>query len=337
LCKGNYTLTVKDLNNCVTKAMVNIPEPTPVYLSTVPSSTICAGSSTILSANVFGGNGGLYSFTWTPSTALSGFNSQIVTASPTSSIVYTVVAADAFGCLSQKQTVSVTSVIPVELTVNSNTAVCFGQSVSLYSNATNGSGNSYNYSWLPQVGLINPNSQNPIATPSVTTVYSVTVNDQVCSMPVVKHVTVTVMPLPIVTFSGSILSGCAPLCVNFTNLSSTINSTLTSYNWSFDTDQSTDVNPLKCFSKPGNYNISLTATTFNGCVSSYSLANYINVFSNPVADFNTPNSIASGYDVQFIDNSIDANSWYWAFDGDNLSDNNTSTNQNPIHYFQMQV
>ena len=336
LCEGNYTLTVTDINNCIANTTVYISEPNPVNLPTIASSTICSGSSTTLSASASGGNGGPYSYTWSPNIAVSGVNTQTIIASPSTSIVYTVVATDALGCLSQTQTVSVTVTLPINLTVSSNTSVCYGQSVSLYSNATNPIGNSNTYNWLPPVGLNNPNSQNPIATPSVTTIYSVTVNDG-CSTPVVKQVTVTVLPLPIVSFTANAINGCAPLCVDFTNLSINTNSTITSYSWSFGTEQSSDVNPKICFNNSGIFSVSLSGTSINGCVSTFSIANFVEVYPNPVANFYAPTSVSSyESEVQFSDNSVGATSWYWAFNGDDLSAINTSTLQNPTHYFTEQ-
>ena len=69
--------------------------------------------------------------------------------------------------------------------------ICSGQSVNL--NATGG----VSYAWLPQAGLSNAFIANPVASPIVTTVYTVTVtNAGGCSDE--DEITVTVNPLPIV-------------------------------------------------------------------------------------------------------------------------------------------
>ena len=61
-----------------------------------------------------------------------------------------------------------------------DTAVCFGQSVTL-GGAPTGSGGttSLSYSWSPSTGLSNGTVANPVATPTVTTTYIVTVTDAI--------------------------------------------------------------------------------------------------------------------------------------------------------------
>ncbi len=54
--------------------------------------------------------------------------------------------------------------------------ICQGESAMLLANASGGTG-TYNCSWLPAASLSNPNIPNPIATPDVTTTYTLTVDD----------------------------------------------------------------------------------------------------------------------------------------------------------------
>ncbi len=55
-------------------------------------------------------------------------------------------------------------------------AICEGSSALLKSNVSGGSGN-YTFSWTPADGLNDPTAANPIASPTVTTTYQLTVND----------------------------------------------------------------------------------------------------------------------------------------------------------------
>ncbi len=71
--------------------------------------------------------------------------------------------------------------------------ICLGESSQLNAFASGGSGN-YTYQWTPETGLSDPNSSNPVATPDVTTNYSVTVNDG--SSSVTDEITLTVHPVP---------------------------------------------------------------------------------------------------------------------------------------------
>jgi len=73
------------------------------------------------------------------------------------------------------------------------TQICQGESSQLTALAGGGSG-IYTYSWVPATGLNNPNISNPVATPSQTTTYTVTVSDGAGSIS--QSTTLTVHPTP---------------------------------------------------------------------------------------------------------------------------------------------
>jgi len=82
----------------------------------------------------------------------------------------------------------------LQVTASANPAeICEGGSSQLNAFAMGGTG-SYSYEWSPTTGLSNPNVQNPTATPSETTTYTVTVSDG--SNSVTDEATVTVNPVP---------------------------------------------------------------------------------------------------------------------------------------------
>jgi len=59
-----------------------------------------------------------------------------------------------------------------------NDTICFGESTTLGGAPTASSGTPpYSYDWIPSALLSNPNTSNPFATPTVTTIYYVTVTD----------------------------------------------------------------------------------------------------------------------------------------------------------------
>ena len=65
---------------------------------------------------------------------------------------------------------------------------------------------------------------------------------------------------PIADFSGTPLSGIAPLSVSFSDLSNT-GGPVTSWSWDFgDSTSSTAQNPSHTYTNPGSYQVSLTAT-----------------------------------------------------------------------------
>lgn len=76
-----------------------------------------------------------------------------------------------------------------------DTGYCFGQMSGVKIGAANNNNAFWNFSWSPTTGLDNPNSTNPTATPSVTTIYTLTVSDGSCPNNI-SRVTVTAFQPP---------------------------------------------------------------------------------------------------------------------------------------------
>jgi gliding motility-associated-like protein len=140
--------------------------------------------------------------------------------------------------------------------------------------------------------------------------------------------TIIVSPNPVIDFSADVRSGCEPLTVTFTN--NTPNSS--GCVWLFG-DGST-VNGCGMVSNTyaaGLYDVTLTVYSAQGCATSLTELEYIEVFSNPVASFNYAPQEITVEDpiVEFTNTSFNADSYDWNF-GDGL---NTSVQQDPIHEF----
>jgi gliding motility-associated-like protein len=144
---------------------------------------------------------------------------------------------------------------------------------------------------------------------------------------------VTVYYLPQVSFSGTPLSGCAPLDVNFTDLSTVQNSTPAHWFWQFG-DGSTDTlqNPAYSYPTNGIYSVVLTVTSAEGCSYTDSIHNYINVIPGPNAAFTfgpQPSTI-SDPTINFTDQSSpNPAQWYWDFG----TGSGTSTLQDPTYIY----
>ena len=141
----------------------------------------------------------------------------------------------------------------------------------------------------------------------------------------------TPVPAPVASFTGTPLTGTAPLTVRFTDLSA---NSPTLWAWNFgdgNTTNATVQNPVHTYAAPGNYTVSLTASNSGGN-NTFTRTNYIQVTAPlPVANFTgTPLSGTSPLTVQFTDRSINSpTSWVWNFgDGSTLS-----TAQNPSHTY----
>jgi gliding motility-associated-like protein len=109
-------------------------------------------------------------------------------------------------------------------------------------------------------------------------------------------------------------------------------STITGWDWDFGDGSPLDnnQNPTHTYAAVGTYNVSLTVTSADGCVS-MPVVIAVNVIANPVANFTT-NAVCEGLATQFTDAST-AGTSTWVYDfGDGSP---TSSLQNPSHSYAL--
>jgi len=309
----NYTVVGTDGNGCFNGAVATVTV-NPLPNVTVNNATICNGSSTILTAN------NAVVCTWSPATGLSAVVGNSVNASPSSSTQYTVTGTDANGCSNTAVSSVIVNPLP-NVTVNSAT-ICAGKTTTLAASGAN------SYNWNPGTGLSSSTVANPIASPASTTSYTVTGTD-INNCTNTASATVSVNPLPVVNAIPPFSSGCAPVCVDFSNNGTT--STSATYSWTLGNGTvSNSQTPQACYSNAGTFTVSLTVTDSNGCKNA-SLAS-VNVYPVPTADFSFspyPTTIFDPH-IQFYDLTTGANiaSWTWSF-----GDGDSSNLQNPLHTY----
>ena len=136
--------------------------------------------------------------------------------------------------------------------------------------------------------------------------------------------------VPVPEFTGTPVTGCAPLVVNFRD-QTTGNPVF--WNWDFGNGSLSNIqHPTAVYLTPGRYTVTLVVRNANG-TNAITKTDYIVVNPSPMADFSA-NSVTgcAPVDIQFTDNSIDLGgnivSWEW-----NFSDGTSSTQQNPLHRF----
>ncbi len=206
-----YTVT-GTTGGCIQTLTVTVTvSPTPVITVIPPNPTICSGDSVVLTAS------GATSYTWAPPAGLSATNTTVVTAFPAATTTYTVTGTTN-GC-SATQTVHVTvNPTPTVTVAPPSATICSGNSVGLLASGAT------SYNWTPAAGLSSSIIANPIASPAVTTSYTVTGTTGGCSN--MATVLVTVNPTPTVTISPA----SATLCSGSGGVSITA-SGATTYSW----------------------------------------------------------------------------------------------------------
>src|SRR6185312_1237134 len=79
---------------------------------------------------------------------------------------------------------------------------------------------------------------------------------------------------------------CLPAVINFSGSATTAQGTISSYKWNFGDGETGDNQTAQhTYTQTGYYNVTLTATSSNGCVGSRGVGRYIRVVAGIVADF----------------------------------------------------
>jgi gliding motility-associated-like protein len=284
------------------------------------SSIVCHGGTTTFTDLSTSSAGTISTWNWDFNDATPNGTSQNPThvyANPGTYNV-TLTASTNTGCVGVITKTVVVNPVPQPLFTNTN--VCHTFVMPFTNQSTILTGNIASYSWDFGDGntsaLTSPN--HTYNNPGTYNVTLVAVSDSGCSNTIIQQV--TVHPNPVVSFVADDVDGCAAHCVNFSDLTTIATGSVATWTWDFgDGDSSTLQNPSHCFILPTTYNITLTATSNNGCTITQTLPNYITAYPSPVAGFTSspnPTTVLSPL-VQFTDLSSGATSWQWDFgDGD---------------------
>ncbi|MBE2246412.1 MAG: PKD domain-containing protein, partial [Candidatus Competibacteraceae bacterium] len=319
---GTYTVTVSSGAGCSATATTSVTVnalPVPVAANDGPH---CEGL--VLTLNSMGG----VSYNWTgPGGYTSTDQSPVINPTAASQTgTYTVTVTDVNGCTATTSTDVTIYALPVPSAASSGPA-CQGLSINL------ASGGGVSYSW------VGPNAfssamQNPVLNNvdiSHAGTYTVTVtSSDGCTAS--TTVDVVVNPLPQPNYSAANIIGCSPVCADFSDLSVIATGAVTGWEWSANGNVFSNAqNPTQCFSTPGTYDILLTATSDQGCTSSFIINDLVTVYVNPIADFTIyPEVIISNNPTANFTNTSTANAILWNW---NFGDGTFGTDENPIHLY----
>jgi gliding motility-associated-like protein len=313
MCSGTYSVIIRDANGCqfnLLNQIISQPLPLSITLSPTPS-TICIGQTSNLSSNSIGGTLP-YTYSWSNGSTLPNIS---ITANATTG--YTCTITDYNGCVSSSNTI-VTVNNPLTIMTSSPQSICSGQSSTITANGAGGNGGPYIFTWIP-----GGNGQTIIVSPQTTTVYSVSISDG-CNPNVSTTVSININPSPSINFSTTTLSGCEPLTVTYTSLTTgTVNC-----NWNINGVNYNNCLVTQTFPIHGSYNSILTVSDLNGC-SSISPNIIANVYPMPTASFIANPEITDILNPLIVfNNTSSVGSYNW-----NFGDGNVSNSFDPAHTY----
>jgi gliding motility-associated-like protein len=254
---AQYIVTGTNANGCIAKDTINIAVNAKPSVTTSNDTSICRNTSVQLFAN--GGN----NYLWSPPATLNNSSIANPVASPASNTTYYVSVTDNNNC-SNTDSIKVDIISAAQFSVGSAQTICLNETVQL-----NASGGDI-YSWSPASSLNNPSAANPIASPQVSTNYTVTITETTCNESANLFVAVTVNSLPVINATKSNDIDCSK------NTSQLNASGAVQYSWS---PVATLNNPLSAnpvASPVANTQYIVTGTDANGCSDTSSVTVVVN-------------------------------------------------------------
>ena len=177
--------------------------------------------------------------------------------------------------------------------------------------------------------------QNPSTTYFIPGIYTVklVVENGTGTDSIIKTQYITIYENPVVDFNASPRSGCFPLPVHFTDLSTSASGTITQWQWDFgDGTFGNTQNPVHTYTAAGNYNVSLVVTSNHGCFKSLTKTQFVQIANGATANFSNsiPNSCTPPVNINFQNLSTGTGvlTYQW-----NFGDGGTSVQTAPSHNY----
>lgn len=323
---GNYTVCSRTQLGCTVCQNIVITNPAPVLVTASADVVICENGSTDLNATAIGGMTFLYHWDFTPNT------NDTQTVSPLVNTVYHVYAENENGCLSALDSITVTINPPLSGTISLNATICPLDQITIIASASGGMGAPYTFTWSS--GQINtvPATDALTTSPSITTLYTVTVTDGCETTPLVLNSTVTVAPLPVPQYIITSPAQCEPATFEIVNATDPNLSQFVT--WTVNGEE-VFVNQESIITgewSAGYYDLNMVVTSYDGCVDSAYFQGALFSQPSPVANFTYSPSPATMFNTNVIfNNGSQGEEYYqWWFDQGVPS---TSTSENPTSIF----
>jgi gliding motility-associated-like protein len=296
---SSYTLTVTDVNGCSSSFPVTLSTPAAFASTSSFTPTACNGANGTATVNFTGGTPP-YQYVWNNG-SLSMPLQNVVAGT------YTVTVTDVKGCTASITTAI--SALPVPtVSINGKDSICTATSVTLNA-ITQFAVAPVTYSWSGGA-----TTSSASFTPTGNQVYSVIIKDANSCTAQASH-TVTVQPAPLIAILDSSQFSCLPFGYTF---SASVDIANCTYLWNFgDLATSSQVAPTHNWRTPGTFDITLTATSPVGCVTTVTKPDLITIYPFPDADFVVRPDILYDYQpTAYFQNVTVGGAQYWWDFGD---------------------
>lgn len=184
---GNYNISlfVTSSNGCADTLRTTLSAFSIPNVNAGRDTATCRGTGVSLTAT------GAATYVWSPAAGLSCTNCASPVANPDSVKMYQVTGTSAQGCI-KTDSIKIDVYQRFNMSTSQRDSMCVGGSRPLLATGA------FSYSWSPATGLNNANIPNPIASPSITTIYTVTGTDQHRCFTQTAQIPVKVFPIPTV-------------------------------------------------------------------------------------------------------------------------------------------
>lgn len=224
-----------------------------------PDYTLCPDGSTsaVLGApTIATGGTPPYTYIWTPATGLSNSSVAHPTVTTGTQITYTLEVRDANDSIG-KDVVTIFISNLKQYTAGKDTSYCLGKASNIVlGKSINSGATGTTFTWSPAYALDNPNAPNPVANPSVSTTYSLTVSKDGCTATSSVNVNISMFNVNLAFHDTTINEG---QTITLIANSSALTYTWYPWNptWKYGTTNHPDVSPINsttfyCFASDAN-------------------------------------------------------------------------------------
>lgn len=313
----NYTLTVTDGNRCINSDVVNV---TVFQLPTITFSNPNPGACSYeeIQVTALGAN----SYSWQPSDGLDDPNASTVTMSSDDDQFYIVTGTDTRGCVGLGN-IRYTAYPDAIVNHVPDDEICIGDAYQFNPDFE------FAFEWKPANLMDDPNSRNPISSPTTSTVYTMTaITDQGCMDSMEIDLTVNLLPIidagkdtVMCVFDTIQIGGFPTASPNGTSQSFT-------YDWSPDSTISNTVLANPNISPTSPITFTLEVIDNNNCISTDSID--ITVYDLPNVNAGPDVSICPEDNTVLVGSGIGSNgSYFWSPPTGLLDRNSTATVADP--------